>query len=882
MVNERISHYQVVEQIGVGGMGVVYKAIDIDLGRAVALKVLPEHLAGDSAAVDRLRREARAASSLNEPGICTIFEIGESDGRVFIAMELLDGVTLAQRLREGRLPPSEVIDLALEVVSALDHAHSRGVLHRDITPANIFLTGAGRAKILDFGLAKLDRATAHGTNIGTERTVTSITMTGQVFGTLPYMSPEQAKGESIDARSDLFSLAVVLHEALTGRRMFQGSAAEIVSGILTTPPPAVGLTLPGTQDLDRVLSKALEKDRELRHQTAAELRSDLKRIKRDLEAPRSAAFDAVAMPKRTRWSLIAGVIGASLVAAAAAGYLWSTRPGAAAPAALLSDATFTQLTDLAGLETFPSLSPDGQTLVFASAHEGQWDIYAQRVGGTNRVNLTADSPADDTQPVFSPDGSRIAFRSSRDGGGVFLMGATGESVRRLTDGGYNPSWSPDGASIAYATELVDGPTSRMSYSVLFAVDVATGVTRVVSKDNPVQPSWSPHGARIAYWKVDSSGNRDVYSVPSAGGEPVRVSTDPTTEWSPAWSPDGRYLFFSSDRGGSMNLWRVAIDEATGATTAPPEPVTTPALNSGLISFSRDGSRIAYVAQTSARNILRVPFDAKALRVTGPAVAVTTGTRSLRFPAISPDGRHLAYTSDEKLMVNDLERSGSRQLTDGQFRDRAPRWSPDGSTLLFYSNRTGSYEIWKVRPDGSGLQQMTFGGTNVTFFYPVWSPDGRRIAYGDLRNRAAYVYDTAMTWQTQTPVLLPAPPEQPSVFAPWSWSPSGGLAGWILKEDGQSAGVLILDPATNSYRRLPGSGVRPLWLPDQKRVMAFERNRLIIQAATDPAGTPTPVALDAIDDEFSLAPNASSIYFMHAERSGDVWLITLRDSGKAQK
>jgi len=863
MHNGRISHYQIVAPLGAGGMGLVYSAIDLNLDRRVALKVLPEHLAGERDAIDRLRREARAASALNEPGICTIYEIGEDAGVVFIAMELLEGETLGQRLKAGRMPVSEVVDVALEVISALDHAHGRGVMHRDITPANIFLLGTGRVKLLDFGLAKIDPEQRALSSPSPDRTMTVLSTTGSISGTVPYMSPEQARGEAVDSRSDLFSFGTVLHEALEGKRLFVGSTAEVLSAILTKTPPPLAGTVPGMPpDLDRVLAKALEKDRELRYQTAAEMRADLRRVKRDLDAPSATA--AAKWPGARRATAVA-----TLVAAASLVYYWS-RPAPDGAAAAPLRATFTQISDLAGLETFPSLSADGQTLLFASAHEGRWRIYSQRIGGRNLVNLTPDSPADDTQPVWSPDGTRIAFRSSREGGGIFVMGATGESVRRLTDFGFNPTWSPDGTSIAVATEIVEGPTSRMSYSQIWVVDVSSGARRMVTDDNAVQPRWSPSGERIAYWKVDGSGNRDIYTVPSSGGAPVAATRDAATDWSPAWTPDGNHLFFSSDRGGSMNLWRVPIDEQSGQTTGPYEPVTTPALNSGLLSFSADGSRMVYVAQTSTRNIHKILFDPARRRTVGAVMAVTRGTRYLRYPSVSPDGRSLVYTSDEKVIVSQIDGSSLRQLTDGAFRDRAPRWSPDGTTLAFYSNRSGTYEIWSIRADGSGLRQLTFGGSGVTYFFPVWSPDGGKLAFGDLRNRWNYLLDLAAPW-TVTPPYEPAPPVEAAVFAPWSWSPSG-LAGWALKTDGQSGGLLVYDATTRTYRHHAGTASHPLWLPGGRGVIAHDDGRLVyVDMAT---GASQPLPIETPDDEFTVSPDGTAVYFTQTERTGDIWMMSL--------
>ena len=305
-------------------------------------------------------------------------------------------------------------------------------------------------------------------------------------------------------------------------------------------------------------------------------------------ASRSAYAETAVRPGRT-WGAAASTVVAIVALAIAAAFVW-LRPATDRTANFLANATFARLTDQAGLESFPSLAPDGKSIVYSSAASGNLDLYLQRVEGRNTTNLTADSPADDTQPAFSPDGTRIAFRSERGGGGIFVMGATGEAVRRLSDVGYNPSWSPDGRFIVCAQETIEQPASRYSNaSALWVIDVSTGERRQVTAGDAVQPSWSPHGHRIAYWAADATGQRDLWTMPAQGGAPVAVTNDRFVDWSPIWSPDGRYLFFSSDRGGSMNLRRVPVDEATGLAKGDPEPVTTPSSNSALITMSATAS-----------------------------------------------------------------------------------------------------------------------------------------------------------------------------------------------------------------------------------------------------------------------------------------------------
>ncbi len=451
---------------------------------------------------------------------------------------------------------------------------------------------------------------------------------------------------------------------------------------------------------------------------------------------------------RYQWQLIA-VAALALVFLSIGAAWWMRRPDGRSASAALKNASFVQLTDQPGQELYPSLAPDGKSFVYASRASGNWDIYFQRVGGKNPVNLTQDSTVDDTQPAFSPDGERIAFRSERDGGGIFVMGASGENVKRITDFGYNPAWSPDGTEIVCASVIADPETRLSTQSQLFSVNIATGEKHPITPPtgNAVQPNWSPHGYRVGYW-AQIQGRLNVWTIPAGGGEAVRVTNDASVDWNPVWSPDGAYLYFASDRGGSMNLWRVPIDEESGKVLGEMEPVTTPAPYAGSISFSRTGRQMAYMQRTVTANIDRVRFDPLHEIAVGQPEQVTQGARRDCSQAqTSPDSQWVVFACQDHrnqgdLFIARIDGSGLRQLTDDPYYDRWPGWSPDGKLIAFFSNRGGQFDVWTIRPDGGGLHQLTHTPTG-SITHPVWSPDGKKLVYS-LENGTPFVIDPDKT------------------------------------------------------------------------------------------------------------------------------------------
>jgi eukaryotic-like serine/threonine-protein kinase len=860
----QIGPYKILEFLRAGGMGEVYKGRDARLGRMVAIKFLPTMIASDAVASERFQREARAASALNHRRICTVYDVGEYEGRQFIVMEFLEGDSLRDRIAGKPVPIPDLLNIAIQTCEGLQAAHAKGIVHRDVKPANISVSAAGEIKILDFGVAKVGwehhteaSALAAGPGNSATETLIQLTKPGTLMGTLAYLSPEQARGEEADSRTDIFSLGSVMYEMATGRQPFYGeTVAELLTAILTEYPlRASESNVAVPRSLERIIEKALAKERSARYQSAEELAGDLRAL---TTAPRHRSLTVASV-----LALIAGLV--SLV--------WLATQPEAGP----KTETFMQLTDSPGEEVHPSVAPDGKSFVYQSRASGKWEIYLKRVRGQNPVSLTKHSEYDDTQPAISPDGEHVAFRSERDGGGIFVMGLTGENVRRLTTFGYNPAWSPDGKEVVCSTESFIRPEERYSFHAkLFRVNVATGETRAIPGiDDALQPTWSPHGYRIAYWN-SPKGSRNIWTVAVVGGNSVPVTDDVALDWNPVWSPDGRYLYFSSDRGGSMNLWRVRIDEASGKPLAAPEPFTTPAQSSGYISFSRDGLHMAYAAQARDLNLYKVGFDPSRESSSGEPVPVTQGSRPLADPDFSPDSQWIVFNSrltPQNLFVVRSDGTSVRQITEGEHMDRCSRWSPDGKQIAFFSNRTGTWQAYTIQPDGSGLERRTDEPAGAVLV--KWSSDGKRLVY--ITNGIVAVMDTAKPWKDQNIQMLPDPGSG-ARFAADAWSPDGRMLAGELQDGSTPLGLTIYRLDSQTYERIGPAGLAPeaRWLPESRRLLFLhdgkihlvevgsKRERLILSAGP---------RRDIVT--FGVSRDGRLIAFTVEAAEADIWLASLK-------
>jgi serine/threonine protein kinase/Tol biopolymer transport system component len=873
--------YEIIALIGAGGMGEVYRARDPRLGRDVAIKVLPSAHRADPSRLRRFEQEARAAAALNHPNIVTIHSVERAGDVAFVTMEYIEGTSLARLIVRGGLSPERFLPIAIALADAVSAAHGRGLVHRDLKPSNIMVTADGRVKILDFGLAKLLRPEPIDAG---ETASDPLTAPGSIVGTLPYMSPEQVQGKPVDHRTDIFSLGVIFYEMATGRRPFAGgTSALLLSSILKDAPPLASDITDVPRELGRIIRHSLAKDPGQRYQTAIDLRNELVEFQEDLN---SGSLPAPVAPRRARarWSgRSLGLAAAIMIAAGAGAYLlWRGRfsPGHSAAA---GNAVFEQLTSRAGIKQYPSLSPDAKWVVYEGHQEGNADVYLQSVGGQNAINLTKDSPDDDTQPAFSPDGESIAFRSERKGGGIFLMGRTGESVRRLTDGGFNPTWSPDGTEVLYATDVAT-VGGRRFVSELWSVVTTTGEKRLIFKGDAVQPSWSPHGLRIAYWSVfgEHQGQRDIWTISATGGAPVPVTSDAPVDWNPVWSPDGGFLFFTSNRGGPMNLWRVPIDEKTGVTLGPPEPLNAPSSSAGLMSLSADGRSIAYTSFANSQIIQSLAFNPTTGSTVGAPQTTIGGSKPFTAPTPSPDGRWIAFFSEAPQMdifISRADGTGIRQLTNDRANDRFPTWSTDGDQILFMSNRTGKNQIWSIKPDASGLRPLTAAPSGASSNV-ILSPDGSKLTYylHQEDDSKIFVFDPRVAWDKQRPAAVPAFVQPGKRFAESSWSPDNQQLVGIMHTPASDIGSLVVfSVGTGRFTQLYESDAAfgPLWLNDGRRILFQERSKLmLIDSRTRALRELMSVAPDTMQLS-SVTQDNRTIYFVRHIDQADIWLMRRR-------
>ena len=901
---QRFGAYTVVREIGRGGMGVVYLARDTRLERDVAIKALPDHLASDPARLERFEREARTLAGLSHPNVAGIFGFEEHEGASYLVLEYVGGETLADRLDRGPIPVEEALDLAAQVASGVEAAHEAGVIHRDLKPANVKVTSEGEVKVLDFGLARADESqSSTGAPLDSPTIATtpqhSPTIAGAILGTAAYMSPEQARGRRVDRRTDVWSFGVLLYEMLTGAGPFHGETATDSIGAVLHKEPDLGLLPAGVPgDVRRLVRRCLERDKTRRLQSIGDARIELVEAAERLAS--GEAGDAPGAAPRAggvgRWAWPAVAV-VALAALGATIPMWAGRGAGVGPAASDAPAVVgvARVTDVPGAEYDLALSPDGRSVAYTGLDGANGDIFVLRVGGSRPINLTADSEAHDLDPAFSPDGERIAFFSTREGGGLFVMGATGEDPRRVSDVGFDPAWSPDGRSIAFTTEQVRTAMSRTQIATVWVLDLETGERRRLlpyEEDDPrhdgVQPAWSPDGRWIAYWSVDG-GQRDLFVAPAAGGERITITDDAPTDWNPMWSSDGRRLYFLSDRSGRANLWWIAIDPESGRAAGEPRPLSLGPTSLGWASISADGTKIAAMVNARSTALERVSFDPDSDEPFGPATTIHSSAAGFNQTDALPDGSWVTFTSTsptEDIVILRGDGTGLRRLTDDEARDRGPKWTPSGESVLYYSNRDGGYRIWEARRDTTEARPLTAAGAEFTTF--LLSPDGATVA---AHRQTGVFVDLHLLERAEDGTLPHDDAPFAEDFIATGWSPDGlRLVGAVFEGTGTAPPIATMDVETGRRVRIVGPGGEPLtaleimltWL-DNDRVIGWSyvnRRTLIADASTGrarwldeglPEGTGAVVPING----------GSELIYEVDEFDSDIWMYELDGAGGAE-
>ena len=735
----RLGAYEILSPLGAGGMGEVYRARDTKLDRDVALKVLPPALMADADRVARFEREARLLASLNHPHIGSIYGLEDAGNVPALVLELVEGETLQDRVRRGPLPVSETLAVAQQIADALDAAHASGIIHRDLKPANIKITRDGSVKVLDFGLAKALAVAGSEPDPSKSPTLTAgETVPGVILGTAAYMSPEQARGQPVDKRSDVWAFGCVLLEMLTGSSAFlRTNVTDTLAAVVGAEPDWTALPADTPDSIRRLLTRCLQKDARRRLHDIADARIELEDAMAAPPVPVSAPAPVPAPRPWFRSATLALALGiaTTLVFLWAAGDRFVKPPVHPPP----PDARVTRLTDLPGLEESPAISPDGKSVAFSAGVSGKRQLFVQLVAGGAPLQITRD-PVDHEYPRWSPDSSSILYFSAAAPGelqgSIWEIPALGGAPRRVVDSVGGADVSPTDGRLALfrlakeGLQLVTAPTDGSKFDVV--ADFAPAAYYLF-------PRWSPDGRWIAFQRGDSV-RFDVFVAPAAGGEARQLTHDNNMMNGFAWLPDSTGIVYSSGRGGTMpylpalGLWQVTLGDGSvrRVTSGETSYVSPDIAKSGAMLVSR---------MKLETDIWKFPVDGPPTENVRRGVRVTRQTGQVLTPTASPHDNEIAFLSDSgghaNLWIVNTESGDLRQITherDPNVAMGVPVWSPDGRAIAFVSSRGNegwTFGVWLVDPDGSNLRNVANPGLG-----PAWSPDGRWVYYSTRGSAAA--------------------------------------------------------------------------------------------------------------------------------------------------
>jgi len=872
MVGQTISHYRVLEKLGGGGMGVVYKAEDLKLKRTVALKFLTKELSRDRLALERFQREAQAASALNHPNICTIHDIDEAEGQQFIAMELLEGQTLRDRIGGKPLKLDEILDLGIQIADALDAAQSKGIVHRDIKSANIFVTPRGQAKIMDFGLAKLAaerRLTGARSQAETVTMADVVTSPGMAVGTVAYMSPEQVRGEELDARTDLYSFGVVLYKMATGTRPFQGTTSALVfEAILNKAPVSpVRLNPALPEELERIVNKALEKDREVRYQSAKEVLVDLKRLKRDTGSGKAASPTAAVISKpRTAKTLplLALAAGVLLIAAAILYLVW--RPaGTVLTPSPPGQPTHKQIT-FVGDASDPAISPDGKSVAYVTGKASeQQRLMLQDLKAGQAIELLKASVLE--RPRWSPDGSELLV--SREMGDpprsdIILVPRLGGAPQFVPVGQWG-CWSPDGTQIAVAA------TPEKGFRIVDKATASVKPIRLSGFQWSYDLDWSLASNLLLVLTQSETGRATIWTVRPDGSRQRKVIEEDMLN-SPRWSAAGDVIYFFRGKGNTQELSKVFIDANSGEIRDQGSVLLTGLEAGTYFTVCADGTRLAYTRSQHYSNLWLGEFKGSNKREKLQTRPLTKGTSRYDEARISPDGKWIAFVAGSpypNIYKMPIEGGTPMQVTFSDAIHGSPAWSPDGKRIAFGCNEGGSYKVWIGDAEGGRLRQ--FEKTQMSESCGIsWSP-GRHILYQRPGNRnfnildpetgeeKPLIQDESVGW-----VFFPEySPDGKKVAVYWNRPPERGV--WVISLVDSSGRALT----RGTYHDRPVG-----WSPDGAWVYAVVREALKNLLVAIPAGGGNPETVFTLSREIggvTMSPDGRKYVWSVGESKSDVWL-----------